>query len=160
MKEPEEIVDTKERRPSKHRITGTHMKSHRSAWVCTHWCPRNGYMSPSLAQKLSLFDTHWKWKNYFSPRDSHWGNKPIIRVGCMPSTTQHWKTQSNIINSILYSDSILSLSLVWTQLLEKYTTYPRNPDTPSNSHSNLSNSRSTPRRKVPMYQMFEIDYSS
>lgn len=48
----------------------------------------SGYKTPSLIQKLSPIDYCSKTKTQFSPVESHWVYKQLLRTDPMPSTTQ------------------------------------------------------------------------
>jgi hypothetical protein len=59
--EPEGMEDTKESRPSRHKLTEATAACTGPAWVCTQWGPgaeRSGQTSSSLTRKLSLVDSH------------------------------------------------------------------------------------------------------
>ena len=43
---------------------------------------------------LSPIDNHLQIKIEFLPRESHWGNKVLLQVGCIPSSRQLTKTHS------------------------------------------------------------------
>lgn len=50
-------------------------------------------MPPYLTQKQSTIDSHLQMRNQFSPRESRWGNKPLLRESRVSSS--RWPTQMN-----------------------------------------------------------------
>lgn len=73
-------------------LTETGVAHTGSAQVWTRYNPRVetsvcAYV-PSLTQKQSPTDNHVQMKIYFYPGESHWGNKPLLRIDCLTSSRQ------------------------------------------------------------------------
>lgn len=64
--------------------------------ACTTWSPgaagRSGHLAPSLTQKLAPGDN--KLQILFSPQESHWRNKLLLRVDPCPAANSQQKTNS------------------------------------------------------------------
>lgn len=94
--------------------------------VCSRQVPRaekrSGHMLPSLAQKLSSIDNHLQMRIWFPLRESHWGNKLLLRESYMSSSRWPKESKFNFIfvESLSYNLSIICLSVYLSLIIYLY----------------------------------------
>lgn len=111
------MEDTKERRPSQHSRTNTHMHSQR-LWQHTqgpHGSVPDGVQTQGrwtqatiLNPELSPIDNHWQRKEESSSMESYWVCKPHLRAGPWPSSRRLTQKELNGVLGGFLSHNALS----------------------------------------------------